>query len=691
MKSFRYYGQLTEIEKKFKFGQDNIKVMFTWTSSSMSLEYEKACTLFNAAVAHCLVGEREPKTDSESIKRACNSFLIASGIFQYVREKHLNTEAPNSEVNDVNLNILTMVYQAKAQECYVLKGMQDKMKDGLLAKIAARTGEMYELCYETVKASDPKRSVFGKQFGPNLFGNGCKYLVMAMMKKANDAKTQGEYGEVVTRLKVALEITKNALVESKYMDANLVSELKNFESVLKKEISLSEKDNDVIYHMPVPNEATLQSIQRVELAKPTLFLVSNFSEIIGTPLFSTLIPFSIHHSLTLYISQRESIVSPLIRQCDDQITIGSITISDFSETQKLQAVEIPANVLNKMKSIVKNGGLLALESSMKTIDEMKNATSQTLSQISLKFENNQIKAKFQKHFQHYSELTSKASASDEIVKNLFNNIKQGIDILSKENVLLERFKSFHPSPTLADGELIGNLSFLVDSLKAIKQNIESLANDDNQNPSIVIDHEIKKYDEFPNKINENILAQNKIIQEIHQKGLGSGKVKEKDEFIAYLDNVYIEYEKLCSFVDEAIKFYADIQKPISNLEKEIESFSNSIPSTQTTWNSAMPANYSSSTGTGSPFTTSGYQMFPPQQQPYQSGPYAPAPYQQPYQQQPRPNYNYAQSNPYPPNYNQQPAFNPYQQNQIPPQFQGQASQGYQYQNAPYNPYSNAPK
>ncbi|CAN0370437.1 unnamed protein product, partial [Discosporangium mesarthrocarpum] len=95
------------------------------------------------------------------LKDACHRFQLAAGIFKCVKDL-LSSGVVGTLTQDLipdGLNAVTVLMLAQAQACFYEKAVRDraknKLKPGIIAKLAAKSGEFYQ-------------QALGYMHGPNL-------------------------------------------------------------------------------------------------------------------------------------------------------------------------------------------------------------------------------------------------------------------------------------------------------------------------------------------------------------------------------------------------------------------------------------------------------------------------------------------------------------------------------------------
>jgi hypothetical protein len=139
----------------------------------------------------------------------------------------------------------------------------------------------------------------------------------------NDANS---HGVAISRLQLAESLAKdanrvaNSFPNSVPTNSNLSSETgANLNEMVKRHLtSVQEKitefikDNDFIYHQPIPNEAALTAVPKLPAAKAIpvseLYQGQDIQRIIGPDIFQRIVPMSVTESASLYDEEKAKLI-----------------------------------------------------------------------------------------------------------------------------------------------------------------------------------------------------------------------------------------------------------------------------------------------------------------------------------------------------------------------------------------------
>src|ERR1700760_4752486 len=156
----------------------------------------------------------------------------------------------------------------------------------------------------------------------------------------NDANS---HGIAICRLQVAEDLAAdasrvaNTFPSSVPANSNFSSETGQFLvditkrhlSNIKQKLTEFSKDNDFIYHQPVPAEASLTPIPKLPAAKPIpvseLYQGQDIQKIIGPDIFQRIVPMAVTESASLYDEEKAKLVraeTERVEIANDEMTTG---------------------------------------------------------------------------------------------------------------------------------------------------------------------------------------------------------------------------------------------------------------------------------------------------------------------------------------------------------------------------------
>ncbi|KAL1613917.1 putative vacuolar protein-sorting protein bro1 [Diplodia seriata] len=327
---YRYYGQLELLDLRFPVDENHIKISFTWfdafthkPTSQYSLAYEKASIIFNISAVLSCHAAHQNRHEDVGLKTAYHSFQASAGMFTYINENFLH--APSTDLSRDTIKTLIAVMLAQGQEVFLEKQIEDGKKVGMLAKLASQASFLYTQAAEGVQ-DNVTRGIFEKvwllvaQIKANYMASLAQYYQALADNDANS------HGVAICRLQSAEQQAKdanriaNAFPSSVPATSNLSSETggilmdmtKRHLATVQERTEEFTKDNDFIYHQPVPSEATLSPIPKLPAAKAIpvseLYQGQDIQRIIGPDIFQKIVPISVTEQASLYDEEKAKLI-----------------------------------------------------------------------------------------------------------------------------------------------------------------------------------------------------------------------------------------------------------------------------------------------------------------------------------------------------------------------------------------------
>ncbi|KAJ9250302.1 hypothetical protein DTO195F2_8177 [Paecilomyces variotii] len=327
---YRYYGQLELLDLRFPIDENHIKISFTWYDafthkaiSQYSLAYEKASIIFNISAVLSCHGANQNRAEDAGLKTAYHSFQASAGMFTYINENFLH--APSTDLSRETVKTLINITLAQGQEVFLEKQIVDGKKHGFLAKLASQAAYLYTQASETV-TDNAGKGVFEKVWSIVLQAKASHMSSVASYYQALADAESGSHGVAIARLQLAEKQSTSAVNTAKSYpssvpaNSNLTVEagtslqtiVKQHLVTVQEKLSTFIKDNDFIYHQPVPNEAGLSVVSKLPAAKAIpvseLYQGQDIQRIIGPDIFQKLVPMSVTESASLYDEEKAKLI-----------------------------------------------------------------------------------------------------------------------------------------------------------------------------------------------------------------------------------------------------------------------------------------------------------------------------------------------------------------------------------------------
>ncbi|KAJ2020904.1 bck1-like resistance to osmotic shock [Coemansia sp. S680] len=359
---FRYYSHLETLEPRFRINEQGVKVTFRWTDAftsestqQHSLAFEKAGMLFNLAVAFAMHGanlfaDLSSEMELTTVHMAGIYFQVAAERFHYINENFLH--APSLDLQQETVNVLNGIMLAQAQECALIKCRLEKKKDATLSKIAQQAALMYSSVFDNLKAIiDSHQLPRGWLL---LVETKLRYYqAMAQYHEAHAEETKSRHGVAIARYSLADQQAREAaklvgqFSETFFSTSNLVEDLypestqglqdliDSLAANISEELRKANHDNDVIYNDPVPNTSTLPQLEAASVVSN--FDINKFyaseerSNVVGSELFSRLIPMAVHESSSMYSEEK----AKMLRAEEDKVNLADGELHDALSFMKI--------------------------------------------------------------------------------------------------------------------------------------------------------------------------------------------------------------------------------------------------------------------------------------------------------------------------------------------------------------------
>ncbi|KAI9712641.1 MAG: hypothetical protein M1812_006821 [Candelaria pacifica] len=369
----------------------DIGVDFTWFPalgyntqrpiSQNNLRFELANVLYNLASLYSQLAVSLNRSTSDGLKSACNYFCLSAGVISHLRTDIIPElrSAPPDDMDEMTLESLEHLLLAQGQECFWQKAVKDGLKDGSIAKLAARVSDLYDQAGEFGVKSDSISSEWIHHMTAKHF----HFAAAAQYRQACDCLEKRKYGEEVARLKDSVACVNDALKESRWINKVVLGDLNGLKNKVQEDLKRAEKDNDMIYLIPVPPKSELKTIDRASMvsAKVPKEVSDPISSLgdhgqFGQPLFAKLVPFAVHLAASIYAERRDRLVNHSIIDELQNLTarlhdlLGSLNLPG-----SLQALErplgLPPGLVSHAEEIRQQDGMYRLQRSMEDTAKLK--------------------------------------------------------------------------------------------------------------------------------------------------------------------------------------------------------------------------------------------------------------------------------------------------------------------------------
>ncbi|XP_050564838.1 programmed cell death 6-interacting protein isoform X1 [Cygnus atratus] len=616
----RYYDQLCSIEPKFPFSENQVCVTFTWKDAFdkgslfggsvklalASLGYEKTCVLFNCGALASQIAAEQNLDNDEGLKAAAKHYQFASGAFQHIKDTVLSAlnREPTVDISPDTVGTLSLIMLAQAQEVFFLKATRDKMKDGIIAKLANQAADYYGDAYKQCQYKDtlPKYFYFQEVF-PVLAAKHCIMQANAEYHQSILAKQQKKFGEEIGRLQHAADLVKT--VVSRYDEYINVKDLVD---KINRALTAAKKDNDFIYHDRVPDLKDLEPIGKASLVKSTPVVVPLSQKFMD--LFEKMVPLQVQQSVSVYNQRKADLVNRLIAQMREATTLANGVLASLNLPAAIEDISgdtVPQSILNKSKSVIEQGGIQTVDQLIKDLPELLQRNKEILDE-SLRLldeeetTDNELRTKFKERWQrtpsielykplraegaNFHCILNKAVQADGQVRECYQSHRDTIALLCKpEAELNAAIPSANPAKTLQGSEVVNVLRTLLAGLDEVKKEREqleddmkavnfdmtskflaALAQDGAINEEAISVTELDRvYGSYTQKVQESLKKQEELLKNIQNAHQDFSKMKQsnnesnlREEVLKNLAVANDKFVELVANLKEGTKFYNEL-------------------------------------------------------------------------------------------------------------------------------------
>jgi programmed cell death 6-interacting protein len=348
-----YAAQLVWMGGKFPV---DIGADFTWYPSigyyttrahtENNIRFELANVLFNLGAMYSQLGVSCNRATVDGLKMAANNFCLAAGVFDYLNTTVVPEmrSSPPEEMDSATLEALKVLMLAQAQECFWAKAIKDNMRDTIVAKLAIKTSDLYGESGEWSVKSEAIRSEWIHHVNAKHY----HFAGAAQYRAALEALERQKYGEEVARLRDAVNCANSGL-KVRTISSQVQSDLTGLRDRAAAYLKTAENDNDKIYlqiepsknDLPELGRASMVSVKVPKEVSDSQTMLGDHGEL-GQPLFTKLVPYSVHVAASIYADRRDSLVKNNIVAELEALTMRiHEVLSSLNLPGSLQALEKP--------------------------------------------------------------------------------------------------------------------------------------------------------------------------------------------------------------------------------------------------------------------------------------------------------------------------------------------------------------
>ncbi|MCJ1308368.1 pH-response regulator protein palA/rim20 [Agyrium rufum] len=383
-----YAAQLVWLGGKFPV---DIGVDFTWypalgfnvqsPDSQDNLRFELANVLFNLAALYSQLAINLNRSTADGLKQGNRYFCQAAGVLSYLKSDvipELRTTPPE-DMDEMTLECLHQLMLAQAQECSWSMAIKNGYKDALIAKLAAKVSDFYDEAAEAGTKSD----IISTDWIHHMTAKHHHFAAAAQYRAACDCLEKRKYGEEVARLRDSVVCINEALKESRWINKAVLGDLNGLKSKVAEDLKRAEKDNDIIYLLPVPPKSELKTLDRaamavarkpVEISDPPTSLGEK--GMYGPLLFMKLVPYAVHVAASIYAERRDRMINTgIVDELENMTNSLKDLLQSLNLPGSLQALEkplgLPPSIVAHAEDIREQDGLHKLRRFMRDVETIR--------------------------------------------------------------------------------------------------------------------------------------------------------------------------------------------------------------------------------------------------------------------------------------------------------------------------------
>ena len=627
--SANYYDQISALEEKGLANE--LPISFKWkdafdhsrrSSSSkriMSLSipniaYEKACILFNIGALNSWIAADQDLESGEGLQKTLKRLQISAGIFDCLKDTIEATiqQHPTSDMKIDSLGVLTELMVAQAQEIVVRKAINDKMKDGIIAKLCAQCDVLF---YNLAQSMQTDKGVWPPGWLTIVTKKQVFYSGLAQYHHSRLCNEQTAIGEEIARLRFAKKLFATLMQGGSTNLCNVKEWMKRTDVVLTNAC----KDNDCIYSDKIPDEKDLTPLGKAAVAKP-----STFAPPLGNPdapcLFDMLAPIAVIRSIALFDAKMAKLkVNEVdkLREATNSLNHVLSSLNLPAALEDAKGNELPTSLKSKASSIQHAGGTKAITSLNNALPDLANRNTAVLDEcerllMEQKGAEEQIKSQYKDdwnrksfsqidaHFQtilKYKKLIHNATMADNLVKDKIEAHTVFLDMLSKGTVYLEATVPSAEETNLPDLPIAQKLREQMDEVENIKAerivleselssinpDMKSVFSNIFSKDGVILEEDVslealeREFGPLQKEMKDNINRQDALISKIRtnqvilfkENVFGSSVREEMFKQLAAAHDAYFE---LKGHAQEGTKFYNDLTRSLVNFQNVVKDF-----------------------------------------------------------------------------------------------------------------------
>ncbi|OQR67538.1 programmed cell death 6-interacting protein-like [Tropilaelaps mercedesae] len=634
-----YYDQLVSLESKVPVHE--IQVPFKWKdafdkggffggSSSltlMCLGYEKSCLLFNygAMLSQIAAGQGADTTDDESLKTSTKYFQMAAGVYHHLRSsaQSITQDSLTADLHPDTLTVLYTLCLAQAQECFYHKAAKDGKRDALLAQISSQCEELYTDTNKLM-SREQLRGLWDREWFTVVQLKEAAFRGVTQYHKAMGARADKDVGEELARLQVALENLK--IVQTKMSQVTSIQIADHFMDIQRRANRFykeTKKDNDLIYHVRIPEVKQLDTIKPAVLAK-AIALSSPLTQWDKREnLFESLLPVSVSQGCQKVEAKKNEVVNEEIGRLKQATQLLNGVLASLNLPAAIEDVpggaQLPPSIQQKAQEVRSKGGVKALEEKMNELAPQLQRNREIIDESQRMLDDeeqsdNVMKSQFRERWTRhpstkinqtmrdtvnkYRSIIDKAVAADQVVQEKFQRHRYSIMLLGgSENELSGNIPQGSTGTSIMGASEVANLRDLMKEVDRLcsereviefelksatvdmkQQFLEALSADGAINETAMTAEALgQALGPLQQRVRESLSTQEALIPKIksaHQEFIrrtgGSGDKRE--DMLKNLAAAHSAFNEIMGNLNEGLKFYQELTNLLLNNQTKINDF-----------------------------------------------------------------------------------------------------------------------
>lgn len=318
------------------------------------------------------------------MKAASQAFRKAAGMFSGATSAAARIDqAVSTDLSPECLSLLETLCLAHAQRCFYEKAKGDKMKEGILAKLAAGAAGLYAQVASGIagpQASDRVlKHLKGSAWGSDITVEEAMFSAAAHMhagkaleveKKGMDkGKELGHYAAAVDKL--------SSVSKVKLAPSWRAAQVKAALAEAQKQYSDAKKENETVYHCaeeraaPDPEAKTMVKVEALPDAL----------QAVGTDLFASLVPDAVRRGAVAFASQRQEWCNALVTEMNadsEEVRRQLSAIAPQIEACDMSEAGLPQRLREKVSKVHGQDGCRGLLQRFNMAQDVKNVVLSTM-------------------------------------------------------------------------------------------------------------------------------------------------------------------------------------------------------------------------------------------------------------------------------------------------------------------------